>query len=734
MLLTLGSEVQGQVTPDDTVNTRVTTADRVHNITGGIEAGQNLFHSFEQFSLLRDEVANFDHSLDIEHIFGRVTGGSASTIDGLIQTHGDTGLFLINPAGIIFGADAQLDVGGSFVVSTGDSLIFTDGIEFSAVAPEVESLLTVSAPVGLQYGRAGAIEVLPHNQDPAAHSDFALYPGNTLALLGGDVDITSTSLNTLGSDVEIASVKRGTVGLQTSDRGWRFDYQDTEQLGKIDFSDLALINSSGRVNLQGETIAFSARSGIIDFNEFGETDNNISLTAAKSIEIDDSFLVTQVGQTNDSIEQPLTGRGGDVTIMAPEVAIANGSVISAGTLSQGGGGSITINASDRVRLSGAAGGNPSFISTSTLKDGLGGSIDIDTGRLMIDGGSQVQAFAGTDEKGSGGRITVNASQAIKLSGTGVLQSQSVDADGELAIIEKEFASGFSASSGNADLAIDAEGQSQGESGSLTINTPRLSIADGAEISVDSYGLANAGNVEIMTSNLSLDTAGQIVANTASGAGGSIRILATESIILDDRSSILTTAAEQGNGGNIVLDTANLVLLDFNRISANAIEGNGGNITIDTQGLFINSDSSITASSQIETKQGSVEISTLDLSSRIATDYRDRSSLGAEDKITSGCGAGIDLGSNQIRNVGRGGMPGNPFREVVSSSTLTDWGDNLPTRPRQEKQHPQTAAAPLAPIVEISGWVVNARGKVELVAQSNRPEFTENCSAAHSSTN
>lgn len=722
ILLFSGDEVRGQIAPDNTVNTQVETNHNIHSITGGVESGTNLFHSFEQFSLLTDEVANFNHNLQIENIFSRVTGGSVSEIDGLIQTQGNANLFLLNPAGVIFGANAQLDIAGSFIVSTADSFIFEDAT-FSAVAPEVKPLLTINAPIGLQYGESGAIAVMPNDNFTFPGAGLSLNPGNTLALLGGDVLIEQNRLNTQGSNTEIASIREGEIGLQTDLLGWQFDYQNVASLGRIAFSNGALINGSGRVNLRGETIDLSAGAGIVDFNQFGEIENSINLGATKSIEIDNSFLITQVGQRSDLISEAITERGGDIAIDAPKVFVSNGSVISAATLSEGAGGSVTINAPNIVKLSAEEGNNPSFITTSTLESGLGGSININTGTLAIESGSQIQAFAGADLVGEGGTITVNASQEINLSGKGIFQSQSFDENGEIEISEQEFASGFFASSGEEGEPI-VTGEARGKSGSLTINTPKLLIEDTAQISVNSYGLADAGDVRIAASTLSLDTAGEIVANTVLGEGGSIEILADELITLDRFSSISTTAEGQSNGGNIILQTTNLVLQDSNRISANAVEGNGGNILIDTKGLFIDSSSSITASSQVETRQGNVEISTLDLSSRIATDYRDRSSLIVDDKIASGCGVGADLNANQLRDVGRGGMPSNPFRDTLDLETLSDWGEDSLAEKNHSDRH--TASLLSQPIVEVSGWIVNSQGQVELIADNARLAFNSDC--------
>ena len=517
------------------------TDDNFIDITGGIEAGTNLFHSFAEFSVITDGVANFDNALEIERIFSRVTGG-ISEIDGLIQTQGNADLFLLNPAGIIFGSNAQLDIAGSFVVSTGDRLIFADDSEFRAIDSEVEPILTVSAPVGLQYGTEGEIKVLPSNNRADPTSGLNIYPGNTLALLGGNVSISQNSLNTVGSNTEIASVKSGIINLVTDELGWQFDYSNSQNFGEIDFSDGASIRSNGRTYFRGKTINFSADSGILNFSQANETNSQINLTATESISLDRGLLITQVGQRSGLIDEAIINTGGDIILSAPQVDVSNGSFITAGTLSDGDGGSITIDA-DRLRLFSQEGENPAIITTSTGGGGVGrgGSILLDTDTLQIENGSQVQALAGV---GSGGTITVNAKSEIQLSGTGILRSQDTDRN----VSETELASGFSASSGNENISVEERAEFTGASGSLIINTPKLTIDESAQISVGSYGSGEAGNIEINTDRLNLDTAGQIIANTAANEGGSISVSAKRSIVLDRHSSISTTADSAGNGG------------------------------------------------------------------------------------------------------------------------------------------------------------------------------------------
>ncbi len=149
-----------QVTSDNTNNTTVNQSNNNFNIINGIEKGNNLFHSFKEFSIPTGGSAVFDNSTSVVNIINRVTGGNISNIDGLIKANGNANLFLINPAGIVFGENASLKIGGSFLGSTAESVLFADGFEFSAVNPQSTALLKVTVPLGLQMGQnSGVIEV-----------------------------------------------------------------------------------------------------------------------------------------------------------------------------------------------------------------------------------------------------------------------------------------------------------------------------------------------------------------------------------------------------------------------------------------------------------------------------------------------------------------------------------------------------------------------------------------------
>ncbi|MGL5805742.1 MAG: filamentous hemagglutinin N-terminal domain-containing protein, partial [Xenococcaceae cyanobacterium] len=175
--------VQAQITPDGSIPTEVNQSGNVFEITGGAEVGSNLFHSFQDFSVPTGNEAFFNNADNITNIINRVTGGSISDINGLIRANGSANLFLINPAGIVFGPNASLNIGGSFLGSTASNLLFSDGTEFSATNTQTKPLLTINAPIGLRLrDNPGTII----NQSSVG---LTVKQSQTLALVGGDIKL-----------------------------------------------------------------------------------------------------------------------------------------------------------------------------------------------------------------------------------------------------------------------------------------------------------------------------------------------------------------------------------------------------------------------------------------------------------------------------------------------------------------------------------------------------------------
>lgn len=691
-----------QINSDNTVNTRINKIGDRQVISGGKKVGTNLFHSFSQFSVPNNITVHFDNDFAIKNIFSRVTGGGISEINGAIKANGNASLFLLNPAGIIFGANAQLNLGGSFIATTANSIIFADGIEFSANSSLAQPLLTVSIPIGLQYGTApGKIR--------SFSSNLSILPGNTLALLGGDILLEKTTLSANSGRIEIGTVSQGEVSLQPTSKGWKLGYEKVKEFGQIAIAQKTEIDTSGTdgiVQFQGENINFTEGSVITNFTLSDKNGGSIYLIAKKSIKLDNSFLFTQVG-FNPEIN--ITGNGGNILIQTEQLTVNNGSLISAGTLSQGNGGNLTVNATNLVEVVGQDKLFPSILTTSTAGEGTGGVLTINTNRLIVKDGGQIEAA--TFGQGQAGTIIVKATESIELLGNATL------GDGRV------FSSGLFAASGFENLSFDL--QPAGKSGNLIVNTAKLSLAEGAQISVNNFGLENGGDIKITAGELAIAPDSEISATTASGKGGAID-LKLGSLLLMNGGKISTSAARNGDGGNINIIADTIVLLGNSTIRANAFAGVGGNINIRTEGLFIDPDSQITASSDLS-KDGIVEIITPDLESTLNLTESERSPLRAEDLLYSSCNLGGNFADNQFNYIGRGGLPLSPLEELLIEDTLIDLGTiqpevaNIDKIPQSEKlsfaNRSQTKTVSEEKIIsEATNWIVNEKGNLELIAQ------------------
>ena len=239
----------GQINPDGTVPTNIDRQGNVFHIEGGITAGENLFHSFGEFSLPEGNEAYFNNSDRITNIITRVTGGLISHIDGLIRANGNANLFLINPSGIIFGPNAALNIGGSFYASSADSVVFADGTVFSAKNAQGQPLLTINVPFGLQLGQNAGTIVNQSRMGADSGGEIVglqVNPGQTLALIGGNISLNGGGLLAAGGKVELGGLmEAGTVTLNSDGS---LSFPTSVQLSNVSLSDEARIDVTASSN------------------------------------------------------------------------------------------------------------------------------------------------------------------------------------------------------------------------------------------------------------------------------------------------------------------------------------------------------------------------------------------------------------------------------------------------------------------------------------------------------
>ncbi|MGK7893282.1 MAG: beta strand repeat-containing protein, partial [Xenococcus sp. (in: cyanobacteria)] len=201
-----------QIIPNnDGTMTIITKDGNTFNIDGGkfSRDGKNLFHSFREFGLDAGQIANFLSNPNIQNILGRINGGNASLINGLIQvTGGNSNLFLMNPSGIIFGSNASLNVPGDFSATTATGIGFGDGW-FNAVGTN-DYLNLVGNPNSFNFANAESGIIINGG-------DLTVTSEHNISLTGGTVINTGT-IETEGGNITVAAIP-GTNRVRISQEG-----------------------------------------------------------------------------------------------------------------------------------------------------------------------------------------------------------------------------------------------------------------------------------------------------------------------------------------------------------------------------------------------------------------------------------------------------------------------------------------------------------------------------------
>ncbi|MBE9214571.1 filamentous hemagglutinin N-terminal domain-containing protein [Plectonema cf. radiosum LEGE 06105] len=687
------NSVNAQITPDNTLlnNSSVKVQGNTNLIEGGTTAGSNLFHSFKDFIVPTGSEAYFNNAVDISNIITRVTGDSISNIDGLIKANDKANLFLINPNGIVFGENAKLDIRGSFVGSTAESIKFADDIEFSAKNPQNTSLLTVSVPLGLQYGtNPGKIEIngkgdtereIPELYDPK--SGLQVLSDKTLALLGGDVLLNGATLKAESGRIELGSVNgEGLVSITPQEKGFAFGFDNLENFGEIELSKNTVVDATGDgagdVQLTGKNLTLRDNSVIVSTQTGTEKSGGIVINSTDSVNlngINDTFIPSGLYANNVSGNatentgniridtQQLTvqngatvitnawsaGNAGDIDIKANGLRIEGGAKISVNTHNAGNAGNLNIDAEEvEVIGTGNNGNSPSLLSVSVEKEnstGSGGDLKINTNNLLVDGGGFI--FAGTSGKGNGGNMTINANN-LEVEGGAKISVNTYNA-------------------GNAgNLNIDAEEVEVIGTGNNG-NSPSL-----LSVSVEKDSTGSGGDLKINTNNLLVDGGGFIFAGTSGkGNGGNMTINAIESVKIigqggenNQYPSALFVVAEQpstGDSGSLIIDTKQMLVQDGAFVSAsNNSQGGAGDMKITTHDLLLKNNARFFVGRVTEDKNvGNLTIKTNNLLVESGS---------AMQAGTSGTSGNLNIDAQDIKVIGTGNNGNTPSSLVVSTKT------------------------------------------------------------------
>lgn len=556
IVLNVSSKAISQVNADPSLGTVVTPNGATFEIRGGTTVGdRNLFHSFSRFDVPDNATADFLNSPSIVNIFSRVTGGNASEINGLIKARGTTNFFLMNPNGILFGRNAQLDIGGSFIVTTANAMQFPGRAEFtinSSVSNQ-NSLLSVD-PSAFLFSQLPIGQIINNSNASTGGTSPLGFPisglrvpnGQNILLVGGDISLNGGRLNALEGRIELGGLATiGVIGLAKASNAFILNFPFGRELSNITLTNDARIATRG------------TRGG------------NIVLNANR-------FIATDGGRVVAGTEG--TGNGGDVTITANELHLSGvgSSRLSSGIYNQvfedasGNSGNIVINAALINILSGAG------IFNTVQPDSIGnaGDIIINSSNVNVSGtdpsgfSSGITTLVQENSQGNAGTITINA-KTLNLS-----------------------------SSGSIINAVQLEGV--GNAGKTNISVDSLFLTADGNIRTGTFGNGRGGDIAITTNRLLATDGGQIVSSSGNqgqpgkfGAGGNILVRANEVIEINNaetasrqgRSGIFAETASANRAGDITIVTKKLSILNGGAIASGAVfggslGGNGGELAIE----------------------------------------------------------------------------------------------------------------------------------------------------------
>jgi filamentous hemagglutinin family protein len=595
-------------------------------------SGTSLFHSFLRFNVPGTDIAEFS-SLNgaPERVFARVWG-EASQIDGTLRSTavGPTGmgadLYILNPAGVTFGANSTVDVKGSFYATSADRVDFENGSFHANPAQELaKPIVFVGDPTRFGFLSSPANVTFR----PRGRGSLSVPEGETFAAIGGNVTLSRGLVRTFDSPGSRIALIAAGPGVDVDFDLSSYDPSTFEQ-------------PLGEVRIDGtQVLAAGTVGGTI-------------LVRGGSFVLRNGARLTNVHSTNDP---PAFARAIDVSVR-DALVLESGASIKAGTNGSAPGGEIWLQG-DAVRLSDAV------VISSTTGDGEGSNIVVRANLLTLENsGGLIAETAGSGDSGSiavrGTRVEIEGSvievRALdnstgaggQLQPDGTTLGVSIDSDvlivsndslvgtitqglgraGDLLLIARKGMRVEGGPLGQSSVRSTAKPKSNtdptvGASGRVLIETGQLELIAGGRVTTSTTGTGDAGIVEIHAKNVEIS--GRVAGNSSGlfaqtlsgptvegGDGGAIFVTVEGDFALRDGATVDAQTAGQGNAGDIDIVAGREITLDrgasITTFAAGRARGRSGSIRLEAgRGIALSGDSLIEARSAGTGAAGSIDI-------------------------------------------------------------------------------------------------------------------------------